>query len=203
MQALKTKLKKVTSTHRGRKIAFGILIFFIALIAGGLWYWNTHKKAIIKNKLEKAITEKSDSLYIIKYDSLDLDEIEGYLSITNMNLSFDSSRYLQLKGTGNEPSILLKIHIPRISVSGVKTKEAIIGDEIVGRKLEIIKPVINIIYTNTGKDSAKVVPPKEIYEQILGNLNLIKIDSVIISLITGRRTFKCFDKQCRVREANS
>jgi hypothetical protein len=51
----------------------------------------------------------------------------------------------------------------------------------VGRKLEIKNPVINIIYTNPGKDSLEHVPPKKIFEQILGNLNLIQADTILIS----------------------
>ncbi|HEY6063941.1 MAG TPA: hypothetical protein VIV35_10055, partial [Chitinophagaceae bacterium] len=181
MQTIKLKLKKVTATHTGRTIVFSILLFFIAVITAGLWYWNTHKKAFIKNKLETAIREKSDGLYKIKYDSLDMDEIAGYLSITNMSLLFDSTRYMRLKEAGNGPSILLNIHIPEIIVSGVKTPRALIDDEIVGRKLEIKNPVINFVYTNSGKDSSRAIPPKEVYEQILGDMDLIQADTVLIS----------------------
>lgn len=181
MKTLKTKLKKVTSTHRGRTILYSILIFFVAAISTGLWYWNTHKKAIIRNKLENAVREKSGGLYIIKYDSLEMDEIAGYMSISNMNLWHDSTRFLELKKTGKEPSILINIYIPEISVSGVKTPRALIDNKIVGRKLEIKNPVINIIYTNSGKDSSRNVPSKEIYEQILGKMHFIKADTVLIS----------------------
>jgi len=181
MQIIKTKFKKITATHRGRNIALGILLFLVAAVTAGLWYWNTHKKRIIKNKLESAIKEKSNGLYKIAYDSLDMDEINGYLSISNMNLFYDSARYLYLKNSGHEPSVLLNIQIPRISISGVKTPRALIEDEIVGRKLEIKNPLIHIMYTHSGKDSSRVVSSKEIYEQILGNLDLIKADTVLIS----------------------
>ncbi|NOT52710.1 MAG: DUF748 domain-containing protein [Chitinophagaceae bacterium] len=181
MQTTETKLKKVKGGHRGRTIVFSIVIFFLVAIVSGLWYWNTHKKRIIKNKLETVIQEKSGGLYKIKYDSLSIDEMDGYLSISNMNLSYDSARYTELTKQGHEPSILLNIHIPEISVSGVKTPKALIGDEIIGRKLEIKNPVINIMYTNPGKDSSQAVPPKAIYEQILGDLDLIKADSILIS----------------------
>src|SRR4030095_15116601 len=143
--------------------------------------WNTHKQGIIRNKLETAVRKKSNGLYQIKYDSLAMDEIAGYLSISNMNLSYDSSCYMDLEKSGMSPSILMNIHIPEISVSGVKTGRALIGNEIVGRKLEVKNPVINIIYTNAGKDSSMVVPSKEIYEQLLGNLDLIQADTVQIS----------------------
>lgn len=181
MQAIKAKLKKATATPKGRIIASSILLFFIAAIAGGIWWWNTHKKAIIRDKLETAIRKKSNGLYKIEYDSLKMDEIAGYLSISNMNLSYDSIRYIDFERSGMAPSILFTIHIPEISVSGVKTPRALIDNEIVGRKLEIKNPVINIIYTNAGKDSSRFAPPKEIYEQVLGNLDLIQADTVLIS----------------------
>jgi hypothetical protein len=41
--------------------------------------------------------------------------------------------------------------------------------------------VINIFYTNPGANTSHAVPSKEIYEQLLGNLHLIKADTVLIS----------------------
>src|SRR5258705_1636779 len=181
MQTIKTKFKKAAAKHTGRKIIFGILFFLLVAIAAALWYWNTHKKAIIRNKLEKAVREKSAGLYGIKFDSLDMDEIDGYLSISNMKLSYDSTRFLELKKMGQEPSILFDIHVPEINGSGVKTPRVIIEHEITGRKLEIKNPVINIIYTNPRKNSSQAAAPKEIYEQILGNMHFIKADTVLIS----------------------
>ncbi len=181
MQNTEVKVKKIRTSHRGRIIAFSIFFFLVAAVLSAIWYWNTHKKAIIKNKLETAIREKSGGLYKIKYDSLSIDEIDGYLSISNMNLSYDSIRYSELIKQGNEPAVLLNIFIPEISVSGVKTPRALIDDEIVGRKLEIKNPVINIMYTHSATDSSRAIPTKALYEQILGNLDLIKADTVLIS----------------------
>jgi hypothetical protein len=179
MQTMQTKPKKI-NPFSGRKLGVSIAIFLLLAITGGIWYWNTHKKTIIKNKLETAVREKSDGLYKIKYDSLDMDEIGGYLSISNMNLTYDSSRYLAIRKSGKEPAFLLNIQIPEISVSGVKTPRALIEKEISGRKLEIKNPVINIMYTNL-KDTARSLPQQEIYEQILGNLNLIQADTVLVT----------------------
>jgi hypothetical protein len=77
----------------------------------------------------------------------------------------------------------------------------------VGRKLEIIKPVINIIYTNAGIGFIPFITPKEIYEQILGNLDLIQDDTVLIigaqittsSLVSKRTSLSdtgCFCYAC-------
>jgi hypothetical protein len=181
MQTIKTKFKKVTATPKGRIIAFSIFLFFIAIIIGGIGWWNAHKKGIIKSKMETAVREKTNGLYKIKYDDLEMDEVAGDLSIINMNLSYDSNQYEGLVKLGTEPPILLNIYIPQINVSGVETPRALINNEIVGRKLEIKNPVINILYTNSHTDSTRVVPTKEIYEQLLSGLDLIQADTVLIS----------------------
>ncbi|MEO7984651.1 MAG: hypothetical protein ABI688_11260, partial [Bacteroidota bacterium] len=145
-----------------------------------IWYWNTHKKAIIKNKLETVVREKSDSLYGVKYDSLEMDEIGGSLSVYNMTVSYDSARYAVLNKTGKTPAILLDIYVPEINVSGVKTARALIQHEIVGRKLEIKKPVINIYYTNSGNKDSVSLTQKELYDQLLGKLDLIQADTILV-----------------------
>jgi hypothetical protein len=174
------KKLKIVSSHTGRKITLSILLFLSVVVIAGIWYWNTHKKQIIRDKLENAIAKKSDGLYKIKYDSLGINEMAGDLSVTNMNIVYDSTKYAALIKNGSAPSILLKINIPEINISGVKTPRALIDKEIVAHKLKITNPVIEIFYTHKGKDSSRHVPAKEIYEQILGNLSLIKIDSAEI-----------------------
>jgi hypothetical protein len=181
MPAIKTKFKKATATPKGRIVVLTIFLVFLAAICGGIWYWNTHKKAIIKNKLENAISEKSMGLYQIKYDNLELDEIGGSMTITGMSLNYDSAMYSMAVKLGNAPPLLVSIQIPEISVSGVQTPRAMIEDEIVGRKLEIKNPIIDITYTHSGKDSTRNIPTSEIYKQVLGNLDLIQIDTVLIT----------------------
>lgn len=153
-------------------------------ITGGIVYWQTHKKKIIREELESAIEKKSGGFYTIEYDNLELDEISGYLSATNLTLTYDSLKFAALQDLDLIPSVLLKIHVPEITVSGVKTPQVLIDKEIDGNKLEIKNPSIEIIYTKQGKDSARNVPAGDIYRQILGNLQKISIDT---ALITGAK----------------
>ena len=160
----------------------GIILLVVGVIvAGGLWYWQTHKKKIIRHKIEETVRKKSDGLYKVQYDSLALDEIGGKLSITSLHLRYDSLQYEKLKNTGKAPFVLFNVFIPEINIAGVQTPRALIDKEISGHHIELIKPVIEILYTHSGKDSMRNVPDKAIYQQILGDLNLIKLDSVVIS----------------------
>lgn len=181
MQAVKRKFKKATSTAKGKIIVAAVLLILLLTAAGAILYWQTHKKRIIRDKLETAIHNKSGGLYTIKYETLELDEISGNLSVTNLTLTYDSLKYESLRQQDKAPPILLKIHVPAIIVAGVKTPQALIDKEIIGKKLEIRNPTIEIIYTMEGKDSARNVPAKEVYEQILGDLNEVSVDSVSVT----------------------
>ena len=181
MRTIPRKLKRATATPKGKIIFFGILIVLLAIIGGGIAYWGFYRKQIIRNKLEDAIREKSKGLYQVHYDKLELDEVAGNLTVTNFTLQYDSAKFVALQQGRDAPPTLLRIRIPSITVSGVKTPRALLNKEIVGKNLRIIDPVIDIFYTYSGRDSARNVPTREVYEQILGNLNLIKIDTLQVS----------------------
>jgi hypothetical protein len=184
MHTIKTRFKKARSTRKGRLILSSFFFLIILAIAGGVLYWQTNKKKFIRERLESAIEKTSGGFYAIKYESLDLDEVTGFLSITNLRLGYDSNKYNAMRNLHLDPPTLFNIEIPEITVEGVKTPKALIDKEIDGRKLTIRNPVIEIIYTGRGKDSLRKVPAKEIYQQILGNLDQISMDSVSV---TGAR----------------
>ena len=185
MQVNTDNNKKVARRKRIRVVLLGISIVLIAAFGFVFWYWNTHKDVIIEKKIEKAIAENNDGLYKISYDDMKVDEEAGSLTVTNMRLSYDSIKYREK----NRP-MLFTISIPEISVVGVKTKKALLDKEIVGRKLEIKNPVIDLAYTYKGKDSTRVVPTEEIYRELLSNLDMIQIDSVLISGAHVRTSYK-------------
>lgn len=206
MQTIKKKFKKATSTPIGKIIALSILLVIITAIAGGIMYWKVYRKQIIRHELENAISQKSEGLYAIKYENLKLDEVAGNLSVTHMKLTYDSAKYISLVKNNDAPPTLLNITIPSIIVSGVKTPRALIDKEIVGKKLLITNPVIDIIYTNAGKDSARNIPTTEVYEQILGGMDMIQIDTVEINgaqittsnLKTGKKNVQFINTSIRL-----
>ncbi|MGN6490445.1 MAG: hypothetical protein ACTHLE_00505 [Agriterribacter sp.] len=208
MLPLRTKIKKATATPKGKIIAGSILLVLAAGITLTIVYWNAIKKGFIRNKVKSTVYEKSNKLYNIHYDDMELDEVTGYLSITNMSLLYDSTQYKALQQQKEEPPILFHIEIPSITVTGVKTPQALLNNEIAGSKLHINKPVIDILYTRKGEDSSKSVPTNEVYRQILGELKQIKIDTVLITgaqiitrdLKTGRQKLLLMDTHIMLRD---
>ena len=163
-----------------KTILTGLLILMILATLFGLWYWQTYKKKIIRDRIEKAIADKNKGFYKVRYDSLDLDDVSGWLRIYNMHINFDSGRYALADKLGIAPPLLFTMHIPEIRIEGVKTQKALINKEIVGRKLFILNPAIDIQYTYSGKDSLRNLPTKEVYKEILGNMDLVQLDSIVI-----------------------
>ncbi len=67
-------------------------------------YWNVIKKSFIRDKVKSTVYEKSNRLYDIHYDDMELDEVTGYLSITNMKLrAIRRSTKFYSKATRNRP----------------------------------------------------------------------------------------------------
>ena len=154
------------------------------IVAGLIFYWNARKKSLIKEKLSQTITRKSNGLYNLSYRQFELDEVAGNLHVSDIHLDFDSAR-LSLLGKENlNPSLLFRIYIPKLQIKGVQTPRALLEKEIAGSSVVINSPVIELIYTGKGKDSTADVPPDSLYRAILGNLNLVKVDSLSLNDVT-------------------
>jgi hypothetical protein len=180
MPVNRSKIKKIAFTHK-RKILFpAIVITIIALLGLAVVYWSAIKKGFIRQKVKTTVSEKSDRLYFIHYKDMELDEVNGYLSVSDLSLRYDSSKYATLQGE-DIPSTLFTVSIPAIKVTGVETPKALIAKQIVGQKLEITNPVIDIIYTHKGKNAGKSIPATEVYKQILGELEMIRMDTFLIT----------------------
>jgi hypothetical protein len=177
---LKSNTKKIR-TGKFSILLYSALIVLILGVTAALLYWHTHKNAIIKNKIEKAIAATNDGFYKISYQDMQVNEDSGSLSVLNMNVFYDSLDYVLAEQNDEVPPMLFRIYIPEIHVEGVKTQRALLNKEITGRKLEIKNPVVDLQYTYRGKDSIRNVPTSEIYRQLLGNLDLVQMDTILIT----------------------
>ncbi|MBN8864336.1 MAG: hypothetical protein J0H92_13265 [Sphingobacteriales bacterium] len=181
MRSLKQRFHHARKTRRGRIILVVLGLVLLSAVGACLFYWFIYRKQIVREQLEATVIRKSNGLYRISYDKLVLDEVNGHLSVTNLRLNYDSTRFLQLATTGKAPGMLLRILIPKLIISGVKTPRALLGQELIGQYVRLQEPRIELFYTNKGADSLRHTPAPAIYQQILGDLNLIKLDSVLIN----------------------
>lgn len=181
MHQAKKLLKKATATPKNRWISLFIFLVLSSLVVGGIFYWNAKKKSIIKNEIDNSLEKKTQGLYVINYDKFNLDEVAGSLNVTNIHLSFDSLVYRDFLEKKEAPSILVNIWIPSLNVWGVQTPRALIDKEVVGERVEIMNPLIEIIYTGINKDSVPQIPPQQVFRQLLGNLSKILVKEIAVS----------------------
>lgn len=167
-----------------------IALVILLIIAGGVVTWNMYKRRLAKTQVKDTVANKTNGLYGMEVGKLDFDEVAGSVQVTNLQLVADSNVYNQMAAVNDEPSVLMNISIPLLTVDGVQTPRALLNSEIVGRKVMIQNPRIELLFTGRGKDSLKAVPDKEVYRQILGNLELIKVDTLSVvnaTLVTRDR----------------
>lgn len=174
-----------------KKLLF-ILFAILLLIVVGYVIWQKFKYKIVENALSAKVAEHTDSLYTIQYDSLSFNEATGDASIKNIRIIPDTTR---AKGMAveNMPDFLMDVTIKSLTVTGVKTAKALEGTSIQGDSVIIDNPQIILYSLKALQKGTKIqLEANEVYKQILGKLDLIKVGFVFINNLnaTGIDFFK-------------
>lgn len=160
------------------KIIFAVLAL---AIVGGWFYWQQHKKGIVKDSIENAISKGTDSLYFIQYDSSFIDEINGNASFYNVRLQSDSlQKQLQQFDTAASATIY-NIQIDEVSIRGANIPGLLSNTSVEANSILIKHPVVYII--SSGKKEKKILNKNDslaIYEKILGKFKSINAKEIII-----------------------
>ncbi|PWT72906.1 MAG: hypothetical protein C5B59_14715 [Bacteroidetes bacterium] len=158
-----------------------LLLILTAIFVIGLFVWTRHKYKLAEKKIPEVVAKKSNGLYKIDYDDINIDEVGGNLHVKNIRLSVDSVVYNELKAKGKAPPVILNLLIPLLQITGIKTPKALLNKEIEGKKILIDSPSIEIWLRQFMQDTTGYSPDKDIYSQILGQFKNIKIDSLIVT----------------------
>jgi hypothetical protein len=197
-----------TSSSPLKKIILGLLLFIAIGAVTAFLFWNQIKYKFIKDKVRSAVFEKTNGLYTIRYDKMDLDETTGYLRVLNLDIIPDTAMFRRLIGEQKNPPVLLRLHIPAITVEGVATPAAMIDKSLKGRKLLIDRATILFYYAKHHPDTADAGTQKELYQQLLGNLKEIQADSIdikhadisFVHMLSGHQTITANDFSIHLRD---
>jgi hypothetical protein len=168
--------------HRSRLfyIFSGILLIILTI---GFFIWRNYKYRLVNRKLDNLVTGKSKGFYQLSYEHLVIDEALGNISAEEVVLIPDSMMYLQLTEKKTAPESLFYIRIPKLIISGVKTPKALLNKEISAHIIRIQNAEIEIRIGKSGSEKQpdfKTILASEQYRQLLGKLNSIKADSVVL-----------------------
>jgi hypothetical protein len=158
-----------------------IFSFLVLLLIVAYFGWQKYKYKIINNSLAATVAEQTDSLYMIQYDSLHFDAVAGSASIKNVRIVPDTNRIKKM-ALAEQPDILLNVTIKSVMINGVKTAKALQGDKMEGDSVIIQNPEITLYSIKPLKKSTLIQnEATELYRQLLGNLNRIKVGFVFIN----------------------
>lgn len=166
---------------RGKRFYIIISIIALLLISGYVFY-KVKKHNFLDHQLKSIVKDKTHQIYNINYDSISVDEAGGDLYIKNIYIKGDTARQLQMMNNKdtNAASVIFDIYIPELKVVDFKTARALLAKQMECRQIIISNPQVRIyLFPGLGKEVDKK-KQEELYKQILGNLKLIKADSVSV-----------------------
>jgi hypothetical protein len=193
---MQVEYKKTTQRNSKRtRVILSVLLVLTFLVGGAVIYWNTNKNRIIRHKLEKAINKKTDSLYNIRVDSISVNETAGILEFRDLHVNADSLKLERDKS--KRPAELIKLDIPLLRFTGLKTAKALLRDQIVAAKLVISNPKLELNRLD-GEGKEDELTQQKLYKAILGDMKFIQVDTIEIiqadiesrNLSTGKKRFE-------------
>lgn len=158
-----------------------ILVVVAVAVVGGWFYWQQHKKGIIKDAVENAISKGTDSLYFIQYDSSFIDEINGNASFYNVRLQSDSLQKQLAQFDTAASATIYNIQIDEVSITGANIPGLLSNTSVEANTILIKHPVVYII--SSGKKEKKKLNTNDslaIYEKLLGKFKSINAKAIII-----------------------
>ncbi|MEO5683963.1 MAG: hypothetical protein ABIQ88_15080 [Chitinophagaceae bacterium] len=196
------------TNHSFSKTFIIVVSIILVIIFAGIIGWNMFKYKFIKGKVKTAVYEKTNGLYTIRYDKMDLDEAAGYLYVTNLQIIPDTARFKQMVENKNNPPLLLSLTVPELKIAGVKTPMAMLGKKVNGRKLEINNAAVVFYYAKGHPDTSNSSAKQALYQQLLGDLKEIQVDSVAIThaslafvgILNNKKTIEAADLSVHLQD---
>ena len=175
----------------------GLKIFLVILgivLLGAFVYWQLVKKGIVKNAIEKAVSKGTNEEYYVKYESSNIDEINGNATFNNIVLQSDSLQQKLYLDDTSVSATIFNVRIEQLKILGANIPSFLQKNKIEANKIEIIKPVITIIQTGK-QDQAKLTAKDSLalYDRLTGKFNSIQAGEInivdgVIAFANGKKS---------------
>jgi hypothetical protein len=161
---------------------FLILLALASLITAGVFlYYKYWRSNFLRSGIPELVFLESDSLYRITYKNIQIDEINGEIKITGLQLIPDTT----YKKTSDStlPYHLLQVTVPELHITGIHTTEALLNKEIIAGKVLINNPVVTMYKNQYGTriKRAEKASTHDLYKIILRSLDRIQVDTIYIT----------------------
>ncbi|RYY71962.1 MAG: hypothetical protein EOO13_01215 [Chitinophagaceae bacterium] len=160
-----------------------VLIVVAVILVGGIIYWQLVKKGIVKNAIENAVSKGTDDEYYVKYESSNIDEINGNATFNNIVLQSDSLQQKLYLDDTSVSATIFNVRIAQLNITGANIPSFLKQNTVEANKIEIIKPVITIIQTGKEQTSLSAEDSLALYDRLTGKFKSIQAGE--ISIVDG------------------
>ena len=157
-----------------------IWITVVLAIAGGVVWWLSKRKSLLREQLTGTVAFKSDSLYKITYDSTSFDEVAGNATIYNLRLTVDTTVLQKVIQQDTIPGILADIHVKTIRIAGLNSLDLLSGYSIDVNSIELNEPTVTLTKLKPAEKKMVREDTLEIYQRILGRYTLLRSGNISI-----------------------
>jgi len=178
-----------------------IVLIVVAALAGlGYYFWQSNKNAIVKELILSNVSQQTDSLYYLRFDSSMIDEIKGEAYFENIYLQIDSTKQNSLKEKDSLPSVLVNVFVKSILVNGVDIPLTINEKKLHADFIIINEPHITI--RNTGSKLFNREDTLALFQKILGDYTSIKTKRIEIKNAVFQSLNTKGEMNTEINEAN-
>ncbi|RYE57740.1 MAG: hypothetical protein EOP48_05165, partial [Sphingobacteriales bacterium] len=164
----------------------GILIV-IGIIA--VFVYRSYKSRFLDSTLPQTVSKESRGLYQITYDTIKVDEINGSLFVSNVNINVDTASFTADSLPPGSPSVIINLHADSLTVTGVQTPRALLQNEIKGTKVLIQNASVELFRLNNDQTENDKKNKRDgdlvenIYYDVIKGLNLVDMDTILLQNI--------------------
>ncbi len=159
---------------------FLVTTAFILLNLTVIFYFTA--EPILRYVLKNSIAKKSEGLYSLDFDDIELSLWNRSLSLTNFTLHPDTLIYQQLKSQGKVKTALYEIRLQELRIHRIGLYRLIKNKSLNINAIEIDKPEIQLISTpqNENKKEKYDAIHKDLYPAISKYLTELNVDTISI-----------------------
>jgi len=152
----------------------------VLVVAGAVVWWASERKLFFRQKLTGAITQKTDSLYKISYDSTSFDEVAGSATIYNLRLTVDTNILQRVILSDTIPGIIADIRVKTIHITGLKSLDLLSGYSIDVNSIELNEPQVVLTKLKIEEKKMIIGDTLEIFQRILGRYTLLRSGNISV-----------------------
>lgn len=166
-----------------KTILYSLLIISITLFAAG-WVMMSYWEPILIETVKSRVKNGTEGLYNVSVGKVSVNLLRGRITLKNIELTYDSNKYKQLRSMDKEPVFLYTLSLSRLRITGLDIYELATTKNLILDKLELEQPLISVQEDlekqRSEQDSSRFRNP---YDLMKGALNRLQIDDIRIQKI--------------------